>query len=216
MLLPRQGFVRYRNRADAEQAKQEMHRKTIGTRQVRIGWGDNNLQKHCVHVQFNASQGAHLTEDDFRVVFEKFAPVLSVSLPRYTNRRLKGYGFVHFEDTPEGEQAALNAISGLTGATVGDGVSIRCSYGKRQNLAKRRMNPRFMNHMGPRGIPTGPTGGPSGPGVFPPAWIMQIGPNGNWQPVQFGQVAGARASTPAQAFMPTSPSMTGQIRPYLC
>lgn len=49
------GFVRFRNRVDAERAKQVMSRKVLGSRSIRIGWGDNHVQKHCVHVQFNPS-----------------------------------------------------------------------------------------------------------------------------------------------------------------
>jgi len=127
------GFVRFVNRSDAERAKVEMNRRMLGTRAIRIGWGDNNLQKHCVHVQFNPSQGAHLTEDDFRRHFASYGPLLSVSLPRYTNRRLKGYGFIHFEDTPEitGEQAASKVITDMAETNIGN-VLVRCSYGKRQ------------------------------------------------------------------------------------
>lgn len=56
-----------------------------------IGWGDNNIQKHCVHVQFDpilvrivcaatvcsvmCSQGAHATENDFRDHFVNFGNV---------------------------------------------------------------------------------------------------------------------------------------------
>lgn len=39
-----------------------MNRKTIGSKPVRIGWGDNTLQKNCVHIQFSPSVEAELSE----------------------------------------------------------------------------------------------------------------------------------------------------------
>lgn len=59
------GFVRFKNRADAEKAKIGMSRKVIGSRSIRIGWGDNNVQKHCVHVQFNPNGADVLSEVPF-------------------------------------------------------------------------------------------------------------------------------------------------------
>lgn len=134
------GFVRFRHRADAETAKSEMNRKVIGSRAVRIGWGDNNIQKHCVHVQFNPIDGSNLEESHFRGLFEPFGPVTSVSLPRFTNGQLKGYGFVHFEDSEEGEKVAGKAIGVLGGESTLMNVTIRCSYGKKQVHNKRRQH----------------------------------------------------------------------------
>lgn len=203
----RYGFVRYKHRSDAEKAKAEMNRKLIGSRCVRIGWGDNNIQKHCVHVQFNPSLATHLEEHDLKRLFEPFGNVVSVSLPRYPNRRLKGYGFVHFEDSQEGEQAAGKAIASLAETKVQD-VLIRCSYGKRQVFRRRTRPPnRFPR---PFGLGFG-RGGGMGSGVgFPSsggamtltpgyyattgpggsAYLMQLGPTGEWTPVQIAQSSG--------------------------
>lgn len=46
------GFVRFRHRKHAELAKREMNNKVLGSRAIRIGWGDANYQRHCVHIQF--------------------------------------------------------------------------------------------------------------------------------------------------------------------
>ncbi len=110
--------MRFVKRKDAERAKTEMTRRVVGSRPIRIGWGDNTLQKHCVHVMFNPAQycplppvspGAPpltpsqvLTDQSLRAVFEHFGPVTSISLPRFVNHRLKGYGFVHFPETDDG------------------------------------------------------------------------------------------------------------------
>lgn len=197
----RYGFVRYKHRSDAEKAKAEMNRKLIGSRCVRIGWGDNNIQKHCVHVQFNPSLATHLEEVDLKRLFEPFGSVVSVSLPRYPNRRLKGYGFVHFEDSQEGEQAAGKAIASLAETKVQD-VLIRCSYGKRQVFRRRTRPPnRFPRPFGlgfGRGSGMGSGMGfpsSSGPMTLTPgfyattgpggsAYLMQLGPTGEWTPVQ--------------------------------
>lgn len=131
------GFVRYKLRQDAERAKSEMNRQLIGSRSVRIGWGDNSIQKHCVHVQFDPLAGGHLEEDTLMEQFQSYGPVSSVSLPRNPAGRLKGYGFVHFEDGDEGENAAGKAINDLSnGATIG-GLLVKCSYGKRMGFNRR-------------------------------------------------------------------------------
>lgn len=133
------GFVRYKQRQHAEQAKAEMHRKILGTRPLRIGWRDNNIQKHCVHVQFNPQQpiSATLSEDHLAELFAPFGTVVNITLPRFPSGELKGYGFVHFYENEEGEKAAGLAIATLADSQVA-GIPIRCSYGKRQMFNKSR------------------------------------------------------------------------------
>lgn len=133
------GFVRYKQRQHAEQAKTEMHRKVLGTRPLRIGWRDNNIQKHCVHVQFNPQQpkSANLSEDILADLFAPFGAVVNSNLPRFPSGELKGYGFVHFYENEEGEKAAGLAIATLAESQVA-GIPIRCSYGKRQMFNKSR------------------------------------------------------------------------------
>jgi RNA recognition motif-containing protein len=134
------GFVRFKNRADAEKAKIGMSRKVIGTRSIRIGWGDNNVQKHCVHVQFNPTGADNLSEERLHSAFHAFGPVDSVSLPRHSNTgRLKGYCFIHFEDSEEGEKAAAKAISDMSAGVIDD-VVVRSSYAKRHGFNKRNRN----------------------------------------------------------------------------
>ena len=95
------GYVKYRHRTDAENAKASMHRKQVGTHLIRVGWGDNSIQKNCVHFQFTA-HGAHITEEDVHKHFSTCGKVVSVNLPAYTDGQLKGFGFVHFDDSDPG------------------------------------------------------------------------------------------------------------------
>jgi hypothetical protein len=164
-----------------------MNRKVIGSRPIRIGWGDNNIQKHCVHVQFNPTQGAHLQEVHFRKHFEQFGQVQNVSLPRFANRRLKGYGFIHFQENNEGEKAAGKAIATLAESKVAN-VVIRCSYGKRQIYNRYRRHPKNLGR-----------GGFSREPIYSQAWAITMGPPGSpWpvmqpygQPGQGGQIPGS-------------------------
>merc|ERR1719433_1508084 len=135
------GFVKFKYRTHAEKAKNELDGKALrcprtgkelgNGRPIRIGWGDSNTQRNCVHVQFDATAAEGLTEDDFREQFQKFGKVIKVSLPRYADKRLKGYGFVHFEDNENGEMSAGRAITTLSGKEL-NGVRIQCNFGKRQ------------------------------------------------------------------------------------
>ena len=43
------GFVRFQTRGDAERAKQQMNRKTLGSRAVRLGWGENVRNPQLPH-----------------------------------------------------------------------------------------------------------------------------------------------------------------------
>lgn len=165
------GFVRFKNRADAEKAKVGMSRKVIGSRSIRIGWGDNNVQKHCVHVQFNPNGADVLSEERLHSAFRVFGPVDSVSLPRHSNTgRLKGYCFIHFEDSEEGEKAAAKAISEMSAGVIDD-VVVRSSYAKRHGFNKRRNK--------------SPTGGSQpAPQMFSP---MPSLPNSMYNPKNFSR-----------------------------
>lgn len=125
------GFVRFVHRGDAEQAKAIMTNKILGTRPIRIGWGDSNFEKHCVHIQFDASASAVgtglnvnqlFTEQFFAETFQRFAneagtKIETISLPRHNhNKKLKGFAFIHFTEDEAGEKAALMALQTLTGA----------------------------------------------------------------------------------------------------
>ena len=164
------GFVRFQTRSDAERAKQQMNRKTLGSRAIRIGWGDNQIQKHCVHVQFmphsaapNAAGAAAasvvqllplqqlINESVVHREFRRFGNIVSVSLPRTTEMRLKGFAFVHFGENEAGEQSAAAAVSTMADGQV-NGVPVRVSYGKRQVAPRYRG--RSVSGSG-SGLPTG-------------------------------------------------------------
>ena len=145
------GFVRFQCREDAEKAKSALNRATIGTRQIRIGWGDNNIQKHCIHIQFNPSHFAQedmrynansidlpeISEEVLRLYFERYGTVTSISLPRTPNKKLKGFAFIHYSDNETGEQSASAAISSMGEGNI-NGVDARVSYGKRQVFSRTR------------------------------------------------------------------------------
>lgn len=112
-------FVKFKRRSDAEMAKREMDGRVLGGRRIRTGWGDTNTQKHCVHIQFDPSLPSPsssppttpvLTEADVYSAFAAFGNVLNIHLPR-TSSQLRGFGFVRFNDTDEGEDAAESAVS---------------------------------------------------------------------------------------------------------
>jgi len=69
-----------------------------------------------------------LTEDDFREQFKLYGKVIKVSLPRYADKRLKGYGFVQFE-TQESADQAIETVNGnlLLGKQVYVGPFVRRS-----------------------------------------------------------------------------------------
>jgi len=140
------GFVKFKHRAHAEKAKAALDGKHLmipngykTAKPVRIGWGDANTQRNCVHVQFeqNSASNADLKEEDFKQQFCKYGMVNKVSLPRYSDKRLKGYGFIHFEENDLGEESAARAITELTASQI-KGVVIMCNFGKRQNQRHKR------------------------------------------------------------------------------
>mmetsp|Transcript_9280 Transcript_9280/g.23245 ORF Transcript_9280/g.23245 Transcript_9280/m.23245 type:complete len:415 (+) Transcript_9280:211-1455(+) len=156
------GFVRFRHRAHAEKAKKEMDGKMLGNRPIRIGWGDANTQKYCVHIQFNPEDAQGWTELDITNAFKDYGEIVSVNLPRSFGS-LKGFGFVHYEDTDEGEAAASNAIRDLNGSAI-CGVRIQCNFGKKQQW------------RGGKGF-----GKKSRPGMYPVQMVMPLGPQAGWQ-----------------------------------
>lgn len=126
------GFVRFKHRSDAERAKAYMNKRKIGSRVVRVGWGDNNIQKHCVHMQFQQYEDSkELTEENVKAFFSRFGQIVNATLPRDHNGKYKGYGFVHFEDNESGEKSAGNVIASMPQSVV-CGVPVRLSYRKRQ------------------------------------------------------------------------------------
>mmetsp|Transcript_20151 Transcript_20151/g.49409 ORF Transcript_20151/g.49409 Transcript_20151/m.49409 type:complete len:508 (-) Transcript_20151:269-1792(-) len=141
------GMVKFQTRENAEAAKLELNGKKIGNskRPVRVIWGDTSVQKHCVHVKFDSGvkqdakspNEGDITEDILKTVFSEYGKVVSVNLPRHNDQRLKGYGFVHFEDTEEGEECAKKSIKNLSGSKV-DGIVIQCNYGRKHSKRRNR------------------------------------------------------------------------------
>ena len=158
------GFVEFRNRHDAEVAKATMNKRVVGTRPIRIGWGESALQKCCVHIQFDAGQGQYLTENDFRPVFSPYGSIVTITMPKPTpppshNRRQnhvpsansqKAYAFIHYEDTDAGEDAATAAINDLQDTSL-RGVPLHLSYGKRQIYSKHKRSQQQQNQQQPNG-----------------------------------------------------------------
>jgi len=146
------GFVKFKYRSHAEKAKSTLDGKYLTIpgsneqtdRPIRVGWGDANTQRNCVHIQFDNSHASQvdLEETDFSQVFSRFGHVVKVSLPRFPDRQLKGYGFIHFEENDDGEKAAARAITTLSNGKI-NGVTIQCNFGKRQNQRHKRFNKHF-------------------------------------------------------------------------
>jgi len=188
------GFVRYKHRKHAEVAKREMDGHVLGNRAIRIGWGDANYQRHCVHIQFDPAESEALTESDVINKFEEFGTVVSVNLPR-TQGSLRGFGFIYYEDTDEGEDSASQVISSLNGTRI-SGVLIQCNFGKKPSSKKpaRGQAGRGTDVAAASGMGMGVQrrlGGRGGQqqGLFPVQVMMPVGPQGTWQPVQYMMTA---------------------------
>eukprot|EP01112_Ceratiomyxa_fruticulosa_P011477 TRINITY_DN3111_c0_g1_i1.p1 TRINITY_DN3111_c0_g1~~TRINITY_DN3111_c0_g1_i1.p1 ORF type:complete len:453 (-),score=81.54 TRINITY_DN3111_c0_g1_i1:205-1563(-) len=139
------GFVRFKQRADAETAKAQLQGTTYFGERIHLGWGDLSTQRYCVFFQFD-SRGEYselLTEDDVLICFRRYGDIESLHLPRDRHGAPKGFGFVRYPDCERGEISATNAIRemnndylllnsfrGKRGMVLR--VKIRCSYGKRQ------------------------------------------------------------------------------------
>jgi len=133
------GFVKYKRRGDAEVAKREMDGKLLGGRRIRTGWGDTNTQRHCVHIQFDPvppppstnPNNPVISEEDLFKAFSPYGTVMNVHLPKTANR-LRGFGFVRYSDTDDGEESAEAAISALHNTQIAD-VIVTCNFGKKQH-----------------------------------------------------------------------------------
>jgi len=128
------GFVRFKHRKHAEVAKREMDGHVLGNRAIRIGWGDANYQRHCVHIQFDPAESESLTESEVIGKFEEYGTVVSVNLPR-TQGSLRGFGFIYYDDTDEGEDSAASVIAALNNTRI-SGVLVQCNFGKKPSTKK--------------------------------------------------------------------------------
>eukprot|EP00296_Roombia_truncata_P007977 JP446437.1.p1 GENE.JP446437.1~~JP446437.1.p1 ORF type:complete len:350 (+),score=37.84 JP446437.1:43-1092(+) len=174
------GFVRFRHRAHAEQAKNELDGRMIGTRAVRIGWGDANMLKSSVHLQFDPKlpSASALTQETVKTFFSQYGKVLSVILPLEEGRQdLKGFGFVHFPDCEEGEQSATAAINEINRTGLLLGVPMMCNHGKRQHARGKRSSPVLSFAPKQRPAQTGVS--------YSVPVLMPSGPFGSWQAVHY-------------------------------
>jgi len=184
------GFVRFRHRKHAELAKREMNNKVLGSRAIRIGWGDANYQRHCVHIQFEPAESEALTESEVIAKFEEFGTVMSVNLPR-NQGQLRGFGFIYYDDTDAGENSAARAITTLNNGPI-CGVRIQCNYGKKPSNKKKKQNQKITGRPPRGGIQGMGAGGGRGgrqQALFPVQVMMPVGPQGAWQPVQYMMTA---------------------------
>jgi len=189
------GFVRFRHRKHAEMAKREMNNKVLGARAIRIGWGDANYQRHCVHIQFEPAESEALTESEVIAKFEEFGTVMSVNLPR-NQGQLRGFGFIYYDDTDAGENSAARAITTLNNSPI-CGVRIQCNYGKKPSNKKKKQQQQQQQKApgrprgGMQGMGMGIGGGRGGrqQALFPVQVMMPVGPQGAWQPVQYMMTA---------------------------
>ncbi|ETO14468.1 hypothetical protein RFI_22897 [Reticulomyxa filosa] len=79
-----------------------------------------------------------LTEESLHQLTSEYGPIDKISLPRYADNKLKGYGFIHFPENNEGtfgliasELAAARSVLKLDQRNF-CGVVLRCNFGKRQ------------------------------------------------------------------------------------
>ncbi|KAL6055984.1 RNA-binding region RNP-1 domain-containing protein [Balamuthia mandrillaris] len=189
------GFVRFRHRRHAEKAKREMDGKVLGSRAIRIGWGEANYQRHCVHLQFDAADSDKLSESDVINKFEEFGTIISVNLPR-SQGQLRGFGFIYYEDTDEGEDAAAMAITNLNDKEI-CGVKVQCNFGKKPTTKKRVTTTNVRSPKGKtkhnRRLGHSSNGGSvnrsGSQTLYPVQVMMPVGPQGTWQPVQYMMTA---------------------------
>eukprot|EP01006_Ploeotia_vitrea_P033827 TRINITY_DN65647_c6_g1_i2.p1 TRINITY_DN65647_c6_g1~~TRINITY_DN65647_c6_g1_i2.p1 ORF type:complete len:1077 (-),score=268.43 TRINITY_DN65647_c6_g1_i2:80-2902(-) len=126
------GFVRFRRRQDAEIAKTELNGHSINGRIIRVGWGDNKVEKTCIHIQFDPANAPGVDEYVLQQTFSRFGSIASVAMPRMQRVGApKGYAFVHFESGSFGESAASDAIEAMNDTDLVPGVHIKCSFGKK-------------------------------------------------------------------------------------
>ncbi|KAJ5078424.1 trivet isoform i [Anaeramoeba ignava] len=123
------GFVRFKHAAHAKKAKNEMNGQKLGSRPIRIGWGSGNIKRNTVHFEFDPRQANKLTAEKLKEKFAAFGQVITIQLPQRGNTP-RGFGFVHYSESSEGEESAAQAIQKLDRTTI-EGVEVRCHFGKK-------------------------------------------------------------------------------------
>eukprot|EP00596_Hydrurales_sp_CCMP1899_P002230 CAMPEP_0119037192 /NCGR_PEP_ID=MMETSP1177-20130426/5398_1 /TAXON_ID=2985 /ORGANISM="Ochromonas sp, Strain CCMP1899" /LENGTH=514 /DNA_ID=CAMNT_0006998115 /DNA_START=120 /DNA_END=1664 /DNA_ORIENTATION=+ len=125
------GFVKMGCHSQAEEAMEKLRGKSVSGRPLRIDWAARNIKDtnsydsnndmiNSIHVRFESHQRMNLfTEESLTTFFEPYDKIVDVSIKNSTfdsrTGNQKGYGFVHFEKSSEGAQAAILAILTETG-----------------------------------------------------------------------------------------------------
>mmetsp|Transcript_22677 Transcript_22677/g.90853 ORF Transcript_22677/g.90853 Transcript_22677/m.90853 type:complete len:220 (-) Transcript_22677:823-1482(-) len=121
------GFVRYKHRTDAEKAKHAMDGSTIGKRTVLVKWGEADLVRSSVQVQFDQQSKHLITKSSLYSTFSKFGKVESVEICTRGDGLNMGVAFVEFEDSDAGYVAAVNAIKKTR---LIAGAQVWCHHGR--------------------------------------------------------------------------------------
>ncbi|KAJ8907128.1 hypothetical protein NDN08_003610 [Rhodosorus marinus] len=135
------GFVRYKHRTDAEKAKDTMDGSTIGERTVLVKWGEADLVRSSVQVQFDEQSKRLITKSSLYSTFSKFGKVESVEICMRGDGPNMGVAFVEFEDSDAGYVAAVNAIKKTR---LIAGAQVWCHHGRQFlpgiNTARRQVD----------------------------------------------------------------------------
>mmetsp|Transcript_22675 Transcript_22675/g.90845 ORF Transcript_22675/g.90845 Transcript_22675/m.90845 type:complete len:139 (-) Transcript_22675:1140-1556(-) len=111
------GFVRYKHRTDAEKAKHAMDGSTIGKRTVLVKWGEADLVRSSVQVQFDQQSKHLITKSSLYSTFSKFGKVESVEICTRGDGLNMGVAFVEFEDS-DAVRASFTSTESLSARDV--------------------------------------------------------------------------------------------------
>lgn len=92
------GFVKFRDRHQAERAKHKMNGQEIGGRAIRIGWAQKNTN---LFVCLVGDLEEKITGEHLRTIFKEFGPIYEEDTFVKRNK----YGFVKFKHRAHAEKA---------------------------------------------------------------------------------------------------------------
>lgn len=113
-------YVNYVNYEDAKKAIDTQNNSPIKGRNCRIMWQirDPTLRKTGVGNIFIRNLDPSIGPKELSDTFSQFGNITSVKIATYSNGLSKGYGYVHFENTTNAEQA----IKIVNGKKLGDRI----------------------------------------------------------------------------------------------
>mmetsp|Transcript_22208 Transcript_22208/g.27897 ORF Transcript_22208/g.27897 Transcript_22208/m.27897 type:complete len:558 (+) Transcript_22208:194-1867(+) len=129
------GFVKFKYRIHAEQARKEMNGCHYWNASLKVEWNNtnNNQNRACtVHIKLEGDQDISLPEGAMNAIFEDYPEVIGFSNLKEKAWSMDGknykriYGFVYFVKNRDGERAAARAVENLQGSCF-DGFKIECS-----------------------------------------------------------------------------------------